>query len=69
VTDRAEQELGPDVDFARRAHLLLRRHGQLLCRRSAPECGACPLARGCPTGTPQPRKLAKVKRGGRSIGA
>jgi endonuclease III len=30
------------------AHLLLKRHGQELCRRSAPLCPACPLRGGCP---------------------
>jgi endonuclease III len=30
-----------------RAHLLLRRHGQELCRRSAPRCAICPLAPRC----------------------
>ena len=32
---------------AQRAHLLLRRHGQELCKRSAPRCEACPLRRLC----------------------
>ncbi len=30
-----------------RAHLLLRRHGQVLCKNSAPLCDECPLAEGC----------------------
>lgn len=30
-----------------RAHLVLRRHGQQLCRRSAPRCDQCPLALEC----------------------
>jgi endonuclease III len=29
------------------AHLLLKIHGQTLCKRSAPRCGACPLATRC----------------------
>jgi endonuclease III len=29
------------------AHLLLQHHGQTLCKRSAPLCGACPLVRTC----------------------
>jgi endonuclease III len=29
------------------AHVLLRRHGQELCKRSEPECDACPLVRSC----------------------
>jgi endonuclease III len=30
------------------AHLSLRAHGQLLCRRTAPQCGDCPLQSDCP---------------------
>ena len=29
------------------AHLLLQLHGQELCKRTDPRCGACPLAGGC----------------------
>jgi endonuclease III len=29
------------------AHLLLQRHGQTVCKRSAPRCEECPLAIGC----------------------
>ncbi len=29
------------------AHLLLREHGQTLCKRQLPRCGACPLVRRC----------------------
>lgn len=35
---------------ARRAFLLLREHGRRLCRRSTPNCRACPLKRGCTYG-------------------
>ena len=31
------------------AHQLLKRHGQELCRRSAPRCEACPLRKTCPS--------------------
>ena len=30
-----------------RAYELLRRHGQTLCKRSAPDCDACPLTGSC----------------------
>jgi endonuclease-3 len=30
-----------------RAHQLLRKHGQELCRRSNPRCDRCPLSDGC----------------------
>jgi endonuclease III len=33
-----------------RAHDLLRRHGQTLCKNSAPLCDECPLAESCPSG-------------------
>lgn len=34
------------------AHLLLREHGQVLCRRTNPRCPACPLRAICPSATP-----------------
>jgi endonuclease III len=36
-----------DYDRLIRGHLLLRQHGQTLCRRSAPQCELCPLSSGC----------------------
>ena len=33
-----------------RAHQVLRRHGQELCRRTRPACSACPVRPGCPHG-------------------
>lgn len=35
-------------DAMRRTYLLLRRHGQELCRRTKPQCGRCPVAEMCP---------------------
>lgn len=32
-----------------RAHELLRRHGQELCKNNAPRCEACPLEKACPS--------------------
>ena len=46
----AERELPATAATRRAASLLLRRHGQTLCRRSAPRCGECPLQPDCPTG-------------------
>jgi endonuclease-3 len=42
-------EEGLEKDFSRliEAHLLLRQHGQELCRRTNPECQKCPLAADC----------------------
>ena len=36
-----------DVDWLIRAHQLLRRHGQELCKRTHPLCERCPLTRDC----------------------
>lgn len=44
-----------DVAWLQRAHLLLRRHGQELCRRTTPHCTACPLATDCPGALPAVR--------------
>ena len=43
----AAQALPRRAGSLRRAHLLLQQHGRTLCRRSAPLCDACPLARVC----------------------
>jgi endonuclease III len=45
--EAAAAQLPPDVGTLTRAHLLLRRHGQTLCRRSRPRCEACPIAEVC----------------------
>jgi len=47
TTEALEDEVGSDIDFATRAHLLLRRHGQELCKTTKPRCDACPLERDC----------------------
>ena len=44
----AADELGADTAGMLRAHQLLRRHGQEICTRSAPDCPRCPLAAICP---------------------
>lgn len=46
----ASAELPETVPARREAFLLLRQHGQTLCRRTAPRCTACPLRPDCPTG-------------------
>jgi endonuclease III len=38
---------GRDCAWLSRAHHLLRRHGQTLCRRSEPRCRDCPLSERC----------------------
>jgi len=47
--DAAAAELPATVPALMRAHQLLRRHGQTLCRRTAPACPACPLNADCPS--------------------
>ena len=37
----------PEVRAMQRAHLLLQEHGRALCKRTAPRCEVCPLARKC----------------------
>jgi endonuclease III len=44
----ASAELRRDVRTLARAFLLLRRHGQEICKRSRPRCPACPLRNDCP---------------------
>ena len=45
--EAAKDELVADYDWLIRAHLLLRLHGQELCRRSDPVCSACPVKNAC----------------------
>jgi endonuclease-3 len=47
VQAAATAEAKQDCTWLIRAHLLLRRHGQEVCRRSQPQCGDCPLSPEC----------------------
>lgn len=47
VRDAVSEEIVEDCDWLIRAHLLLKRHGQETCRRSAPACEICPVQDGC----------------------
>jgi endonuclease III len=47
VQKAAEEGIDKDYSWLIEAHLLLRRHGSELCKRSKPECGKCPLAADC----------------------
>jgi endonuclease III len=47
VLEAVRGELPEDRDELIRAHLLLRRHGQEICRRSEPLCDVCPVSSGC----------------------
>ena len=42
-----ETEIIPGFEARQRAFLLLKIHGQSLCKRSNPNCGACPIAPTC----------------------
>jgi endonuclease-3 len=48
VQEAIENELVKEYSWLIKAHQLLRRHGQELCRRSKPQCANCPLAKECP---------------------
>jgi endonuclease III len=48
--EAAMEALPRSVPALRRAFLLLQRHGQELCRRSAPRCTSCPVRSSCPFG-------------------
>jgi endonuclease III len=41
-------ELSEEFEPRIRAHLLLKQHGQTICKRSRPECERCPVAGDCP---------------------
>jgi endonuclease III len=45
--DAIREQLPGDYDSLIRAHLLLRQHGQELCKRSKPRCSECPVRDRC----------------------
>jgi endonuclease-3 len=61
----AARELAEDCRTLQRSHLLLRRHGQELCRRSAPRCPECPLSDGCAFARSTGRERTSGRRGAR----
>ncbi len=42
-----EAEIPEKFDARTRAYLLLKRHGQELCKRTKPKCGECPVSAAC----------------------
>jgi endonuclease-3 len=48
---RDELQVPNEIDEVQQAHVLLRRHGQTICKRTQPLCPECPLLDGCPTGS------------------
>jgi endonuclease III len=51
VMEATETQLKPDYDWLIRAYLLLRHHGQQLCKQTRPLCQECPIARSCDYGS------------------
>jgi endonuclease III len=51
ATAAALPELGADVGQLVEANVLLRRHGQTICKASAPMCDACVIRSVCPSAT------------------
>jgi endonuclease III len=49
ATSAALPELGADIDSLIDANLLLRTHGQTVCKTGNPRCGACVIRAGCPS--------------------
>ena len=47
AVEAAAPELPTDFSWLIRAHQLLRRHGQEVCKRARPLCDRCPLTSGC----------------------
>lgn len=50
-----EAEIPAKLDARQRAYLLLKRHGQELCKRTKPKCEACPLSKSCACATGKDR--------------
>ena len=48
VREAIEEQVIVEYPWLIKAHQLLRRHGQKLCRRSKPYCEKCPLLKDCP---------------------
>ena len=49
ATSAAHVELGDAIEPMVEANLLLRAHGQTLCKTASPRCGACPVRNDCPS--------------------
>lgn len=56
-----EEEVGKKVDARSRAYLLIKQHGQTVCKRTKPKCDQCPVASRC--------AYYAGKRRGRSVSA
>ena len=47
VQEAIKPQIKEDFDWLISLHLLLRRHGQEICKRTKPLCEKCPLTKGC----------------------
>ena len=47
IRKAVEPEVMSDFGWLIRAHVLLRHHGQQICKRNFPRCHECPVSRGC----------------------
>ncbi len=47
VREKLDRELPKTFEERQRAYLLLKKHGQEICKRSAPKCELCPLTAQC----------------------
>lgn len=47
VREKLDAELPGTFEARQRAYLLLKKHGQEICKRSAPQCEICPLTARC----------------------
>ena len=54
VREAVRGQLPEDCSILKSAHILLRRHGQELCRASVPHCVACPVNQACATYSAMP---------------
>ena len=45
--DAIESQTPPTFDARARAYLLLKHHGQMLCKRTNPKCDQCPVSAKC----------------------
>lgn len=54
VRDAAAKELGDDFDWLIDAHLVLRRHGQDVCKASGPHCEMCSVRAECAYASSRP---------------
>jgi endonuclease III len=43
-----DAELPREISARVRAYVLLKKHGEAICKRSRPQCPRCPIARDCP---------------------